>query len=95
MIAYQDFVPKVADRGGLLRAAKFDTLRAAVLEANRWIKERQIQVINIETVALPNIHASWEEGSEDACLRSSGEMSTTWHQFIRVWYELADGPPPL
>ena len=95
MIAYQDFVPRITDRGGLFKQAQFDTLRTSLLEANRWIRERNIRVLNLETVVLPNVHASWEEGSEDASLRTSGEMSTTWHQFIRVWYDLQDGPPPL
>ncbi len=95
MIAYQDFVPRVKDRGGFLRPAQFDTLRASVFEANRWIKERNIRVFNVETVVLPNIHQAHEEGSEDVSLRTSGEMSANWHQFIRVWYELDDGPPPM
>ena len=56
MIAYQDFVPRVKDRGGFLRPAQFDTLRASIFEANRWIKERNIRVFNVETVVLPNLH---------------------------------------
>lgn len=95
MIAYQDFVPKVKDPGGLLRPAQFHTLRSSIFDANRWIKERNIRVFNVETVVLPNIHLAHEEGSEDASLRTSGEMSAHWHQFVRVWYELEDGPPPL
>ncbi len=95
MIAYQDFVPRVKDRGGFLKPAQFDTLRASIFEANRWIRERNIRVFNVETVVLPNIHLAHEEGSEDVALRTSGEMGANWHQFIRVWYELDDGPPPL
>jgi hypothetical protein len=55
----------VKDRGGFLRAPEFDTLRASVFGANRWIKERNIRVFNVETVVLPNIHQAHEEGSED------------------------------
>jgi hypothetical protein len=95
MIAYHDFVPRVTDRGGLFKQAQFDTLRDALHEANAWIGERHLKVLNVETVVLPNMHTSWEEGSEDASLRTSGEISAMWHQFIRVWYELPDGPPPL
>lgn len=95
MIAFQDFVPRVKDRGGFLRAPEFDTLRAAVLEANQWIQEQNVRVFNVETVVLPNIHQAPEEGSEDVTLRTSGEMSAHWHQFVRVWYEVGDAPPPL
>jgi hypothetical protein len=95
VIAYHDFVPRVKDRGGFLRPAQFETLRASIFEANRWIKERNIRVFNVETVVLPNLHQAHEEGSEDVSLRTSGEMGATWHQFIRVWFELDDGPPPM
>lgn len=95
MIAYQDFVPRMKDRGGFLRAPEFDTLRASVSEANQWIKDQNIRVFNVETVVLPNIHQAHEGVSESVTLRTSGEMSALWHQFIRVWYKLDDGPPPL
>jgi hypothetical protein len=92
MIAYQDFVPRPTTRASFLRAATYETLRASLLAANRWIGEHRVRVINIETVALPNIHASWEEGSEDTSLQTSGELRSSWHQFIRVWYERPPDP---
>ena len=99
MIAYQDFVPRQLTRSGFLQAPSYETLRAALLAANRWIDEHQVRVLNVETVALPNIHAAWEEGSEDTALHASGDLHSSWHQFIRVWYErpadAAPRPAPL
>lgn len=95
MIAYQDFVPKVRVPAGFRRLMELETLRVALLEANRWITESGVRVLNVETVVLPNIHSKHEEGSEDSMLSDHGGMISHWHQFIRVWYELDDGPPPV
>jgi hypothetical protein len=46
--------------------------------------------VTLETVVLPNIWHPYEEGSSDPSLRASGEMSTSWHQFLRCWYRTAD-----
>jgi hypothetical protein len=96
MIAYQDFVPRQLTKAALFQPANFETLRASLLAANRWIEEHGVRVLNIETVVLPNIHHSWEEGSEDTALHASGELRSSWHQFIRVWYERPKDPaaPP-
>ena len=73
MIGFQDFAP--------------EELRSALLRANRWTEEKRADAINNETVVLPNIHTPHEEGSEDTQLTTSADFSTSWHQFIRVWYK--------
>ena len=88
MIRYQDFVPKELSPQGFLTPATYESFDTAVIEANRWIKENEIRVKNIETVVLPNIWSRWEEGVSDAALGTSGESPSHWHQFIRVWYEV-------
>ena len=87
MLCYKDFVPAIIQQGGLFKPPEFASLQAALAEANEWIQREKISVLNIETVVLPNIHDKEEEGSEDVELSDSGEYVTTWHQFIRVWYE--------
>ena len=84
MIEFYDFVPKVMDKGGFLKAAKLEELRDVMEDVNFWVKANNIDVINIETVVLPNIHQ--EEGSQDTNLHTSGEMRSNWYQFVRVWY---------
>ena len=84
MIDYYDFVPKVLDRGGFLKAARLEELRDVMEDVNFWVDANSIDVINIETVVLPNMHR--ESGSEDTSLHTSGEMQSQWYQFVRVWY---------
>jgi hypothetical protein len=86
MIAYEDFVPKVLNPGHLFQSAVYEDFDHAVESANKWILAEQIDVVNVETVVLPNVHSSQEEGSNDPAILSYGEFNTLWHQFIRVWY---------
>lgn len=88
-VAYKDFVPlplEVKFFGG----ATYETLDAALERANAWMAEAGARVINIETVVLPNLHP--DTGTAASGLRTSGDISSYWHQVIRVWYE-ADEPP--
>lgn len=83
MIRFEDFAPKLVKSGFFSR--EFESFEAALAGANGWIADNGIDVVNIETVVLPQI---WrEDGTTDVDLRVGGETSCTWHQFIRVWYE--------
>lgn len=86
MILFRDFVPEQIKAPGLFQAAQYSPLSESLKEANAWIEEFQIDVVNFETVVLPNIHSPHEEGSKDPGLRTAGEMMAMWHQFIRVWF---------
>jgi hypothetical protein len=88
MLRYQDFVPKMTKPAAFLSPAEHESFDAALAEANRWIKENEIRVVNVETVVLPNIWSRYEDGSRDTSLGTSGESPSFWHQFIRVWYEV-------
>jgi hypothetical protein len=87
MFNYRDFWPEQIEAEGFFTQARWQPFEEAMKAANSWVDEQGVKVINIETVVLPNIWDSDEEGTEDASLRSSGKSSTTWHQIIRVWYE--------
>ena len=84
MIDFYDFVPKIMERGGFLRADCFEELSDVMKDVNFWIDANNIDVVNIETVVLPNMHR--ESGSEDADIRVNDDFTSSWHQFIRVWY---------
>jgi hypothetical protein len=86
MIDYKDFAPQQLEPPGLLSGGKYESFDAALAAANKWIQTKQVKVLNVETVVLPNM---WrEEGTTDVKLSVHGETRASWHQFIRVWYEL-------
>jgi hypothetical protein len=89
MVRHQDFVPRMVTPPALFSPATFEPFEEALGEANLWISENQIQVINVETVVLPNIWNRWEEGTKDPAL-GTGESPVHWHQFIRVWYRAGE-----
>lgn len=86
MLHYKDFVPKEISASGFLRAGEYESFDDAVAAANEWLAESRVKLIKIETVVLPNIHSRWEEGSSDASIRTSGDLPSQWHQFLRCWY---------
>ena len=85
-IAFQDFVPTFTKARSFLAAPDFEPLEQTLSRANAWIAEEGVTVINVETVVLPNMHSARESGSEDPDIVISGERSSRWYQFIRVWY---------
>ncbi|MCA9147536.1 MAG: hypothetical protein KDB05_32405, partial [Planctomycetales bacterium] len=80
-------VPEMLAPPRLFKAGEYESLEAALAEANAWIKEYDIKIVNVETVVLPNIWSRYEEGTSDVALGTSGEMPSHWHQFVRVWYQ--------
>lgn len=88
-IKFEDFIPEKTQGGGLFSSAKYEPFHSVVNRINDWQDNNQnIEIFNIETVVLPNMHGYSEEGSTDAELYVSGESSSTFHQFIRVWYRI-------
>jgi hypothetical protein len=86
-LQFRDFAPETKETQALI----FTTLTTASLQravdtANDWIASQNINVINVETVLLPEMHSHGEEGTADTMLQTSGEMSSRWYQFVRVWY---------
>jgi hypothetical protein len=84
MLAFRDFAPEVVKEGRWFTPPTFESLEAALKAANAWIAEESINVVNVETVVLPNIHAPFEEGTQDPELAQANYAR--WYQFIRVWY---------
>lgn len=105
MLAMQDFVPGarlVSEKGGFTpQVEKLATFDEAVHAAAMWIRAYQISVITIETVVLPNMWSPDEQGSKDPVLAVAKEQKwiwedkhVRWFQFVRVWYEAPEPPPP-
>lgn len=86
MIQFKDFVPEIKKR--LFLSNDIEDLSVALERMNDWLrKNEQYQIINIETVVLPNMHSRNEEGSIDPEL-SFAEYNPVWYQFFRVWYRV-------
>lgn len=89
MIGFYDFVPQLKERGGFFKLPVAEQLAEPLKRANEWIEAKSVNVVNIETVVLPNIYNPGEEGSGDTALMTSGDFATCWYQFVRVWYRAA------
>lgn len=82
----KDFVPEKS-KGSLFKTGKIQSFQETLATANEWIAQnKNIRVLNVETIVLPNIHESDEEGSQDTELWTGGESSSHWYQLLRVWY---------
>ncbi len=80
---YKDFFPVVLKSGFF--STEYEALPATVARARQWLGEAGVQVINVETVVLPNINSV--EDASQVGIRTSGDMSSHWYQIVRVWYE--------
>lgn len=87
MIRYRDFAPHVIKRG-LLHSDDYENFDAAVAAANAWIVAANIEIMNVETVVLPNISPDRSEGTIDGRVETEEAMTSIneWYQFVRVWY---------
>jgi hypothetical protein len=83
-LAFEDFYPQQTERPGLFTGGKFESFEGAVRAANEWVDKSGIHLLNVETVVLPNMWRSGEEGTVDAQLPTHGLAQ--WYQFVRVWY---------
>ena len=90
MLQFKDFVPKMLNPPRIFKAGKYESFETAMEAANVWIAKHNINVVNVETVVLPNIWSRFEEGPQDVSLGTSGDMASHWHQFIRIWYQNGD-----
>jgi hypothetical protein len=80
---FRDFHPETVSNSLLSR--KYEPLGETARRANEWAARAGVRVINVETVVLPGVESP--EQSASNCFRTSGDMSSFWYQFIRVWYE--------
>ena len=88
-IQYEDFYPLETSKKTIFYPAAYEPLHMVMESVNEWLNENeQFEVINIETVVLPNMHKNNKKRGESTSLRAAGYdgQSTYWHQFIRVWY---------
>ena len=88
MIKAKDFGPEILEKSPWFSSKqdKVDDFNTLLAKANIWIEKSEVNVMNIETVVLPNMLSQYEEGSRDTDLRTSAADVDDWYQVIRVWY---------
>ena len=81
MICFKDFFPQTIEQKGFFAEDKYENFSSLLSQVNQWLSEKQVKLINIETVVLRDI--------DDEKTRFLAE-EPFFYQFIRVWYEVKD-----
>lgn len=84
MYHFKDFAPQVVKKGFF--KAEYESFEEVLAAANAWIRDHNIEVLNIETVVFPDIKR--EVGQTRICPISLVEIGNSYrYQFLRVWYK--------
>ncbi|MCC6442175.1 MAG: hypothetical protein IT210_01825 [Armatimonadetes bacterium] len=80
MIAYRDFVPEGSEHA----PAECACMDGIVFEANQWIQENGIEVLNVQTLLLPGLEGLHPRTGHGVYYIGRVER---WTQALRVWYD--------
>ena len=93
MIQYKDFAPRITERGPFGGASDYESLSDVVSAVNQWIGSAAIQVINVETVVLPDRIEGTSDGVYGLTTSNafypvmiSQGLVINYFQCVRVWY---------
>lgn len=88
-LKFKDFAPSVTRKKAIIGSLiHTGPLRDTVKAANDWIKDADVNVINVETVVMPNMYARGAAGTKATQVNVFGGDAGggQWYQFVRVWY---------
>ena len=93
LIQCKDFAPRITERGPFGGASEYESFPEIVSAVNQWIASRAIQVINVETVVLPDRIEGTSEGDYGLTVSNSFHpvmisqgVTINCFQCVRVWY---------
>ncbi len=93
MIKCKDFAPRITERGPFGGPAEYELFSEVGAAVNQWIESTTIQVINVETVVLPDRIKGIGDGdygvtTSDAFypVMISQGLEIKCFQCVRVWY---------
>lgn len=93
MIKWKDFAPRITERGPFGGPAEYESFSEVVSAVNQWIDMTTIQVINVETVVLPESLTSTSDGVYAVTVSNgvypvtvSSGVTVNCFQCVRVWY---------
>jgi hypothetical protein len=93
MIKCKDFAPRITERGPFGGPAEYESFSEVINAANQWIESSTMQVINVETVVLPDrvegtsagIYGLTTSNGFYPVMISQG-LTINCFQCVRVWY---------
>lgn len=85
MISCQDFAPRIIKRGPFGGPAEYESFSEVVSAVNQWSENGMTQVINVETVVLPDSSESTSDGVYVVTVNSG--ITVNCFQCVRVWYK--------
>lgn len=93
MIKYKDFAPRITEQGPLGGPSEYESFSEVVSAVNQWIESTTIQVINVETVVLPDriegthddVYGVTTSNAFYPVMISQG-LAIKYFQCVRVWY---------
>lgn len=93
MIQFKDFAPRITDRGPFGGPSEYESFSEVVSAVNQWIASTTIQVINVETVVLPDriegtsddVYGVTTSNAFYPVMISQG-LVINYFQCVRVWY---------
>lgn len=93
MIQHKDFAPRITERGPLGGPSDYESFAEVVSAVNQWIQNTTIQVINVETVVLPDriegtsddVYGLTTKNAFHPVMISQG-LAIKYFQCVRVWY---------
>lgn len=93
MIQYKDFAPRITEQGPLGGPSDYESFSEVVSAVNQWIESATIQVINVETVVLPDriegtsddVYGVMTSNAFHPVMISQG-LAINCFQCVRVWY---------
>jgi hypothetical protein len=93
MMKCKDFAPRITKRGPFGGPAEYESFSEVVSAVNQWIENGTIQVINVETIVLPDSTDSTNDGVYGVgtsngvyAVTTSSGMTINCFQWVRVWY---------
>nr|WP_239124681.1 hypothetical protein [Leptolyngbya sp. CCY15150] len=94
MIKYKDFAPRITERGPFGGPSEYESFSEVVSAVNQWIESTTIQVINVETVVLPDrlegtsddVYGVTTSNAFHPVMISQG-LPIKCFQCVRVWYK--------
>jgi hypothetical protein len=93
MIKYKDFAPRITERGPFGGPAEYESFSEVVSEVNQWIENTMTQVINVETVVLPDRVKGTGDGVYGVTTSNafypvmiSQGLAINYFQCVRIWY---------